>query len=373
MRLWLTAFLVLTGGFARGQQEICVSCELPIQTKIYMAGSPYHRERKPVCAECAKDPNYCFTCRLPAKKNLDLKDGRVLCKRDAKTAVLSGDTAKVLFEEVKRDMIILLRGSKAFPRNNITFSLVDRHELESLSRLRRFPSTHSSLMGITRSREKDDKWEHEISVLAGMPPNKFLGVCAHEYGHAWLHENLTKYRELDSDTVEGFCEFLAYKWITAKGDKVEQKLLLENDYTRGQIDAFVKAESEYNFHLLTKWVMAGQDVSLSITNLRRVLVLKSDPDADTAAFAWPPPTAAQIIAPTNLMLKSISGPANRRFAMINGATLAVNELAKIPLASGKVAVRCLEIRDASVLIQVTGESAPQELFLPVKIDAAARQ
>ena len=371
MRLWLAALLVLIGGLARGQ-EICVSCENPIRTKIYMAASPYHQERQPVCADCAKDPNYCFTCRLPAKKNLDLNDGRVLCKRDAKTAVLSGETAKVLFEEVQRDMIVLLRGSKAFPRHNITFALVDQRELEGLSRVKRFPSTHSSLLGITRSREKGEKWEHEISVLAGMPPNKFLGVCAHEYGHAWLHENLTQRRVMDSDTVEGFCEFLAYKWITDKGDKVEQKLLLENDYTRGQIDAFVKAEADYNFYHVTKWVMGGEDPSLSITNLARLLVLNSDPAADAAAFAWPPPAAVRVVAPTNLVLKNISGASNRRFAMINGVTLAVNESARIPLASGKVTVRCLEIRNASVLIQVAGESAPQELFLPVKVDAAAR-
>jgi hypothetical protein len=57
MRLWLTALMVTIGGFARGQQEICASCEDPIRTKIYMAESPYHKERKPVCAECAKDPN----------------------------------------------------------------------------------------------------------------------------------------------------------------------------------------------------------------------------------------------------------------------------------------------------------------------------
>ena len=372
MRLWLTTVLILNGWFARGQQEICVSCEDPIRTKIYMAVSPYHPERQPVCAECAKDPNYCFTCRLPAKKNVDLKDGRVICKRDARTAVLSGEAAKVLFEEVQRDMIILLRGSKAFPRHNITFALVDRHELESLSRVKRFPTTHSSLLGITRSRDKAGKWEHEISVLSGMPPNKFLGVCAHEYGHAWLHENLVRERVLDSDTVEGFCEFLAYKWITDKGDRVEQKLLLENDYTHGQIDAFVKAEADYNFYWVTKWVMGGEDESLSITNIPRLLVLRSDPDADAAAFAWPPPAAVQTAAPTNLMLQNISGSARRRFAMINGTTLAANESAKIALASGKVNVRCLEIRDASVIIQVAGESGPQELFLPVKVDAAAR-
>ena len=372
MRCWAAAILIISGSLAQGQQELCISCEKWIQTTVYMSASPYHAERKPVCAECVKDPKYCFTCRLPAKKNLDLKDGRVLCPRDAKTAVLSGDNAKAIFEEVRRDMMVLLRGSKAFPLDNITFGLVDQRELESLSRLRRFPSTHSSLMGLTRSQRRGDKWQHEISVLAGMPPNKFGAVCAHEYGHAWLHENLTERREMDADTVEGFCEFLAFKYLIDKRDITEKKLLLENDYTQGQIDAFVKAEEQYNFYLVTKWAIGGEDNSLSLTNIERLLALRSDRDAVTAAFTWPPPAAVQVAAPTNLVLKNISGTAKRRFAMINGATIGINESAKVPLGAGKVSVRCLEIKDGSVIIQVSDETEPQELFLPDKGSASTR-
>lgn len=371
MRRWIAAILVSTGAWAYGQQEICISCEKPIGTKVYMSASPYHAERQPVCADCAKEPNRCFTCRLPAKKNLDLKDGRVLCLRDAKTAVLSGEEANVAFEDVKRDVMIMLRGSKAFPLRNVKFALVDRHELEDLSRMRRFPSTHSSLMGLTRSQYKNDKWQHEISVIAGMPPNKFAAVCAHEYGHAWLHENLTDRRMLDSDTVEGFCEFLAYKVILDKRDDVEKKMILENDYTQGQIDAFIQAESDYNFYYVTKWVIGGDDASLSLTNISRLLALKSDPDAGTATFAWPP-AAVKSMAPTNLVLKNISGTSKRKFAMINGATLAANEAAKVPLGTTNVTLRCLEIKDGSVIIQLSGDSEPQELFLPEKGNAQAR-
>jgi len=249
---------------------------------------------------------------------------------------------------------------------------VDRHELEDLSRLRRFPSTHSSLMGLTRSQQKGDKWQHEISVLAGMPPNKFAAVCAHEYGHTWLHENLLDLRALDSDTIEGFCEFLAYKVILDKRDPVEKKMILENDYTHGQIDAFIKAESDYNFYYVTKWVIGGEDPSLSMTNISRLLALNRDPDAAAAAFAWPPPSAVKRIAPTNLVLKNISGTARRRFAMINGTTLGANESARVPLGSTNVSVRCLEIKDNSVIIHVSGESEPQQLFLPAKGNVSTR-
>lgn len=330
-----------------------------------MATSPYYKERQPICGSCAKLEKWCSTCRLPALKHVDLKDGRILCKRDARNAILSGEDAKLMFEEVKRDMRLMLRGSKNFPDRNITFGMVDRLELESLSRLKRFPSTHNALMGLTRTRARGDEFEHNIDVLAGMPRNKFLGVCAHEYGHAWMQQNLAHGRELDSDTVEGFCELLAYKYICGKGDEVEKKLLLENDYTKGQIDVFVKAESEYNFYHVMKWVIGGQDSALSPTNIARLLALKHDDDATAAAaFAWPPPQAVRKPAPTTLVLNSISGTAKRRFAMINGVTLAVNESAKIPLGATNISVRCLDIKDAAVLVQVAGESEPKELSLP---------
>jgi protein DA1 len=361
MRRLIPILFLFAGGGAYAQVgDVCVSCEEVIKTEILMFASPYHKERQPVCSACAALQKYCFTCRLPAKKGLDLKDGRVICQRDAKAAILSGEEAKMMFEEVKRDMILMLRGSKIFPDRNVKFALTDRVELESLSRLKRFPSTHNALLGLTRSRAKGDDFEHEITVLAGMPRNKFLGVCAHEYGHAWMQENLDKGRTLDSDAIEGFCELLAYKYIDAKGDEVEKKLLLQNDYTNGQIDLFVRAEGEYNFYQIMKWISGGEDASLAGASLGRVLVLQDAPVPD---FSWPPPSAVATAAPTNLVLKSISGTAKRRFAMINGATLTVNESAKILLASGKVSVRCLEIKDGSVIVQIDGKAQPKELFL----------
>ena len=243
MRSWIAALVVLVTGLLLVHAQVsdfCVSCGEPIKGEILMFSSPYHKDRQPVCSACAALQTYCFICRLPAKKNLDLKDGRVICLRDTRIAVLSGEEAKILFEELKRDMILTFRGSKVLPDRNIQFALSDKTDLEGLSRFKRFPRTHNALLGLTRSRARGKEFEHDINVLAGMPRNKFLGVCAHEYGHAWMQENLADGRTLDSDTVEGFCELLAYKYLTEKGDEIEKKLILQNDYTRGQIDLFVR-------------------------------------------------------------------------------------------------------------------------------------
>ena len=64
-----------------------------------------------------------------------------------------------------------------------------------------------------------------------------------------------------------------------------------------------------------------------------------------------------------LKLKGISGSKTNRVALINNRTFAVNELVKIKLAEKMVAVRCLEIRDESVIVSVGGLTKWKEVWL----------
>lgn len=66
---------------------------------------------------------------------------------------------------------------------------------------------------------------------------------------------------------------------------------------------------------------------------------------------------------TNLVLKSISGTAKRRFALVNDQTFATGDTLPVRLLDGKVNVRCVEVRDQSVLLAVQGEAAPREVTL----------
>lgn len=71
-----------------------------------------------------------------------------------------------------------------------------------------------------------------------------------------------------------------------------------------------------------------------------------------------------IIPPSaQLALKGISGPANRRFALINNQTLAAGELASVRVPSGLVKVRCWEIHDNSVVVSIEGNPERKELRL----------
>lgn len=357
--------LAYTGASAAPVSEICLSCQQPIQRTIYTYKSPYYKDRQSFCATCAGLKTTCFTCKLPFAKFLDLKDGRILCLKDSKTAILSGEEAQNIFNDVKRDVMKLLGGSKNFPDRNITFNLVDYDELQNLSRKRRFPQTHNTLYGLTRSSAADaNEFEHKIDVLSGLTRGQFVGACAHEYGHAWMEENTIKDRLLDADAIEGFCELLAWKITGDRSEHLERQFIRENDYTRGQIDAFIQADHDYTFYRVMKWVMAGVDPKFMPMNTARVLALAEDPLATANTFAWPPPSAVAPPGPDTLVLKSISGTAKRRFALINGTTLGVNESAKVRLGTSNVVVKCLEIRDASVLIQLAGDVNHTELSLP---------
>lgn len=66
---------------------------------------------------------------------------------------------------------------------------------------------------------------------------------------------------------------------------------------------------------------------------------------------------------TDLVLKNISGTKDRRFAILNNQTFAAGDTAKVKLHDGTVNVRCLEIRDSSVVVTIDGQSEQREIKL----------
>jgi hypothetical protein len=72
----------------------------------------------------------------------------------------------------------------------------------------------------------------------------------------------------------------------------------------------------------------------------------------------PQPAAVQ-----KLKLSGLSGSADHRLAIINGATFAQGETAKVKLAGESITLRCMEIREKSVVVQIEGAEKPIELFM----------
>ena len=67
--------------------------------------------------------------------------------------------------------------------------------------------------------------------------------------------------------------------------------------------------------------------------------------------------------PVQLILRAILLGQEKRLAQINNRNFAVGEESEVLAGTQKVKIRCLEIRDSSVLVSVEGVTEPRELFL----------
>jgi protein disulfide-isomerase len=82
----------------------------------------------------------------------------------------------------------------------------------------------------------------------------------------------------------------------------------------------------------------------------------------------PASTAKATLAPRGgLQLQGIVAKKGRRIAQINNETLTAGQSAKVRIASGEISIRCLEIRDASVIVRVEGRKEPLELRLAQRL------
>jgi hypothetical protein len=67
-----------------------------------------------------------------------------------------------------------------------------------------------------------------------------------------------------------------------------------------------------------------------------------------------------------LVLRSLALGGSRPLALINNATLAAGEEAKVRVGTSNVLVRCLAISNTVVTVQVRGDPHPIELRLPAR-------
>ena len=63
----------------------------------------------------------------------------------------------------------------------------------------------------------------------------------------------------------------------------------------------------------------------------------------------------------DIVLKGISGIPDRRFAVINNQTLGKGETGRIKAGQKSVTVKCLEIKERSVVVQIEGIEQPKEI------------
>jgi hypothetical protein len=308
-------------------------------------------------------------CSRPVKENaVTLPDGRVLCPRDYQASIQSEDAAKEICENVKNDLNRLLSRYMTFPDTNALVSIVNRFYLENLFKMPGEGQACVSVYGATTSnRLPGNKIVHSIAILSYLPKGRLSAVCAHELTHAWMGENVSRERTaaLEKNTLEAFCELVAYKYMESRSETFEMESIKKNDYTKGKILVLIAADNQYGFNAVLEWIKSGDDRTLEMNALERVRAVDGAyvPAGAGPSLVTAPVGVKPVPAPTTLLLKSISGSAQRRFALINSTTFEPNEKSHVRLGATNVTVRCLEIRNDSVIIEVDGSSEKKQLFL----------
>jgi hypothetical protein len=268
-----------------------------------------------------------------------------------------------IYEETRRELEGILASTGMLPDRNIKVFLADATQLRKLNQTLPTPHDDANILGLTRSRVRNKtEFEHDIYLASGLGRARLAAVIAHEYTHTWIHENIPASRTLEKDSVEGFCELVAYKLMTQRGEELEKKIILGNAYTRGQVNAFIQAENAHQFHRVVKWLKTGVDDSL-VESSTQALVLKKD----STELVWPPPTARLTQVPDRLELRGISGSSSRRYALVNNCTVTAGDDARIRVGNSHVNARCLEVRSQSVVLHVDGQRRPIELYLRSKL------
>ena len=352
---------------AAEEPSSCEICREAFNGKIYVIEDPIRQVKKHICLKCSKSKTVCSICGLAAnpKTILKLDDGRILCELDIKGAMLSEPEAREIFHEVKRDVQRMLARYGKVPDTNVTAYLVNQTDF--IKEYQRKPGIEDpeKLLGLTHTQSRGgSNHVHHIYLLSGTLKPQFMAVCAHEYTHTWLNEHATQARTLNKDTEEGICEFIAWKYMTARGDRAEVNRILENPYTRGQVHALIAAEERYQFYRVIDWIRRGSDSWLDKDKLERMLVLKEESSEEPPGTPLWQQTTVRTTVPDTLVLRGISNNGRRRFALINDRTMEKGEAAKVRIGTSNVVVHCIEIRNGSVLVRVGEEKATVELVLP---------
>ena len=356
--LFAVAFLIFAA--VPAVADNCAICGQPINGRVYLWTDGVTHQQVEVCPTCNLLPP-CFICGLPVKDGVHLPDGRWLCARDAQSAILDIGGVQRVFGQVHDYMDHLYERFTSFPTNvDVTvIDGIDANQFDGTS----FESP--DLRGLTEPITTNGVKHYKISLLTGLPLAQLEEVCAHELSHAWVGENVSpgRHARIDRDAEEGFCEMMGYLIMDAMGEEGEKKRVLENAYTRGQVELFIAAEQQYGFDEILDWMQHGvggrleeghldevRDVQMPVT--RSVVKFESR----RALSSRPPPV------PSTLELQGIMW-GSMPSAIINGHSFFAGDEAKVPVGQVKVSIQCLGITKTAVDIRNLDSGKEEKLDL----------
>jgi hypothetical protein len=364
--LALTAWFLCANSL-RGASDRCAICNGPFGDTVYGVTDKVTGEKIQICRACATWPDVCFICGLPVRKDyLKLEDGRFLCARDAKTAVLDNEEAHRICDEVKDGLDRLFSRFLKFPDTNVDIAIVDRVSLLAF----KVPGNDfdcPNVLGYIKSKTNHNRVTYAISLMSALPRSQFEATCAHEYTHAWVYANVPAARRktLGHDAHEGFCELVAYLLMDSQHEEDEKRAILANAYTRGQINLFIEAEKCYGFNDIVDWIKYGIDAKLDKEDLGRIRNVQIPRPGPARTSTFVPYAAPSRPKSDTLVPRGVSLATNRPLAFLNDQALGVGESASIRVGNTNMLVRCLAIGESSIRIQIGDSGAVEELQINI--------
>jgi hypothetical protein len=183
-------------------------------------------------------------------------------------------------------------------------------------------------------------------MLSGRTREEMLSVAAHEYTHLWINENCPASHHIDGDTVEAICELTAYKLMQQKKLPEMQKKILENPYTNGKIKDLVAVEREGGTDYVLNWV-------------KNSTAEMFDADANLAPLPAAAPATPFVAGPRplpqGLKFSGTMSFGKEQLAVINGDEFAVGDQKVLKLHNRSVSVRCVEVHEGEIRVEVNGQ------------------
>jgi hypothetical protein len=323
---------------------VCILCgKGPLSGKIWIS------KWGAICDDCYKLENHCSICGLPIGKDfVKTGDGRFICKFDRPNAVRDAAEAREIFADTRRELIGLF--GRGFTLNYPEVS-VNLFDVDYWSEAGRSDGLHKFGFSSTRKTPKGE-CTHQVVLLSGRLRQEIAATAAHEYTHLWINENRPVEHTIDSDTTEAICELAGYKLMAAHAQPEQQQHILDNPYTHGEIKTLVALEKTSGIAPILNWVKNGTTAKLGTEAASLAVPVKK-----------PLLTFTNVPAPllTALKLGGLLLEGQSRRAIVNGVTFAPGESQAVKLRSRTVQVRCREIREDSVVLEVDGAAEPVTL------------
>ncbi|MBW8863658.1 MAG: protein DA1 [Verrucomicrobia bacterium] len=374
--LFLAVLAGCLGTLSAAADDICAICGKRIDDTIYLITDAVTGTDQMVCSDCRKLPR-CFLCGLPVKDNgISLSDGRHLCARDGKTAVLTAKDANRVANDVNDSLDKLFSRFTSFPKN-VDVTVLDRIDVDKMYQPGGYDFESPNLLGCIEAVTNASQKRYKMRLMTGLPLTELKATAAHELSHAWVGENVPSWRRdnLSRDAEEGFCELVAYLLMNSQNEEAQKKFILQNHYTRGQIDLFIEAERRFGFDEILDWMQRGETSELEEGYLGKIRDMATPvPAIQTAAIAvrtnrlanattnfdlnhgtnlsatMPATAANNVVAPETIKLQGIMW-GNLPAAIINRHTVYANDSFKVKIGGTETVFRCLEIQRTSVRIK----------------------